>query len=156
MHIFAADRAGVDLIFSTENLAQAKRYAAWRDAICDVYVHVDVHAEDQSNYDGFIREVQFGSVALTDVLLSHQQITRCSSHLSKLDKDCYYVQLIQTGNINVLQDGATLATNAGLGALFCASEPYVLQCLSDPTISNCRERNLPRDSPKIGSRFRRP
>jgi AraC-like DNA-binding protein len=119
----------VDLVFSTESLEREKRYAAWRDAICDVYVHVDVHAEDQSNYDGFIREVQFGSVALTDVLLSHQQISRRRSHLSKLDKDCYYVQLIQTGNINVLQDGTTLPTNAGIGALFCASEPYTLQCL---------------------------
>jgi AraC-like DNA-binding protein len=123
------EEENVDLIFSTESLAREKRYAAWRDAICDVYVHVDVHAEDRSNYDGFIREVQFGSVALTDVLLSHQQISRRRSHLSKLDKDCYYVQLIQTGNINVLQDGAILPTNAGLGALFCASEPYTLQCL---------------------------
>ena len=119
----------MDLIFSTESLARERRYAAWRDAICDVYVHVDVHAEDQSNYDGFIREVQFGSVALTDVLLSHQHISRSRSHLSKLDKDCYYVQLIQTGNINVLQSGTVLPTNAGIGALFCASEPYDLQCL---------------------------
>jgi AraC-like DNA-binding protein len=119
----------VDLIFSTESLARERRYSAWRDAICDVYVHVDVHAEDQLNYDGFIREVQFGSVALTDVLLSHQHISRRHSHLSKLDKDCYYVQLIQTGNINVLQGGAMLPTNPGIGALFCASEPYDLQCL---------------------------
>ena len=119
----------MDLIFSTESLEREKRYTAWRDAICDVYVHVDVHADDPANYDGFIREVQFGSVALTDVLLSHQQISRRRSHLSKLDKDCYYVQLIQTGNINVLQDGAMLPTNAGIGALFCASEPYTLQCL---------------------------
>jgi AraC-like DNA-binding protein len=119
----------LDLIFSTESLAREKRYTAWRDAICDVYVHVDVHANDPSNYDGFIREVQFGSVSLTDVLLSHQQISRRRSHLSKLDKDCYYVQLIQTGNINVLQTGAMLPTNAGIGALFCASEPYDLQCL---------------------------
>jgi len=59
----------VDLVFSTEALARAKRYAAWRDAICDVYVNVDVHAEDQSNYDGFIREAQFGAVAVTDILL---------------------------------------------------------------------------------------
>lgn len=124
-----AGGGNVDLIFSTESLTRERRYAAWRDAICDVYVHVDVHAEDQSNYDGFIREVQFGSVALTDVLLSHQQISRRRSHLSKLDKDCYYVQLIQTGNLNVLQAGSTLPTNAGIGALFCASEPYDLQCL---------------------------
>jgi AraC-like DNA-binding protein len=119
----------VDLVFSTEALARAKRYAAWRDAICDVYVNVDVHAEDQSNYDGFIREAQFGAVAVTDILLSHQQISRRRSHLSRLDKDCYYVQFIQTGNLNVLQSGATLSTNAGTGALFCASEPYDLQCL---------------------------
>jgi hypothetical protein len=118
----------MDLVFSTESLERKKRYAAWRDAICDVYVHVDVKAEDQSNYDGFIREVQFGSVAFTDILLSRQQISRRPSHLSKLDKDCYYVQLIQAGNIDVVQDGETLATNAGVGALFCASEPYVLQC----------------------------
>ena len=119
----------MDLVFSTENLEREKRYAAWRDAICDVYVHVDVKADDPSNYDGFIREVQFGSVSLTDVLLSHQNISRRASHLSKLDKDCYYVQLIQTGNINVLQTGTVLPTNAGIGALFCASEPYDLQCL---------------------------
>ena len=119
----------MDLIFSTESLAQEKRYAAWRDAICDVYDHVDVKADDPANYEGFIREVQFGSVALTDVLLSDQHISRRASHLSKLDKDCYYVQLIQTGNINVLQAGVTLPTNAGTGALFCASEPYDLQCL---------------------------
>ena len=119
----------MDLIFSPESLAQEKRYAAWRDAICDVYVHVDVKADDPANYEGFIREVQFGSVALTDVLLSDQHISRRASHLSKLDKDCYYVQLIQTGNITGLQAGVTLPTNAGTGALFCASEPYDLQCL---------------------------
>jgi AraC-like DNA-binding protein len=119
----------VDLVFSTESLARERRYAAWRDAICDVYVRVDVRADDQANYDGFIREAQFGSVALTDVLLSRQHITRNRSHLSKLGKDCYYVQLIQAGNLNVLQAGAVLPTNAGTGALFCASEPYDLQCL---------------------------
>jgi hypothetical protein len=61
--------------------------------------------------------------------LSRQQISRRRSHLSRLDKDCYYVQFIQNGNLNVLQSGATLSTNAGIGALFCASEPYDLQCL---------------------------
>lgn len=117
----------MDLVFSTETLDQQKRFKAWRDAICDVYVHVDVQAVDQSNYDGFIREAQFGSVALTDILLGPQHISRRRTHLAKLDKDCYYVQFIQTGKIDVLQAGAEFATNAGTGALFCASEPYDLE-----------------------------
>lgn len=119
----------MDLVFSTDALDRAKRYAAWRDAICDVYVHVDVNADDPSNYDGFIRESHFGSVEMTDCMLSQQLISRQKSHLSKLDKDCYYVQFIQTGSINVLQSGESFATTAGLGALFCASEPYNLQCI---------------------------
>jgi AraC-like DNA-binding protein len=117
----------MDLVFSTESLVQSKRYSAWRDAICDVYVHVDVQAKDEANYEGFIREAQFGSVALTDILLSPQHISRRRSHLAKLDKDCYYVQFIQTGKIDVLQATSEVATNAGIGALFCASEPYDLE-----------------------------
>lgn len=45
----------MDLVFSTDNYAPSERYAAWRDAICDVYVHVDVKATDPDRYRGFIR-----------------------------------------------------------------------------------------------------
>ncbi len=119
----------MDLVFSTDTLDRAKRYAAWRDAICDVYVHVNVEADDPDNYDGFIRETQFGNVAMTECLVSQQLISRRKSHLSKLDKDCYYVQFIQTGSVNVLQSGDSFHTSAGVAALFCASEPYDLQCM---------------------------
>lgn len=119
----------MDLVFSTEALERAKRYAAWRDAICDVYVHVNVKADDPDNYDGFIRETQFGNVAMTECMVSQQLISRRKTHLSKLDKDCYYVQFIQTGSVNVVQSGSSFHTSAGVGALFCASEPYDLQCI---------------------------
>jgi AraC-like DNA-binding protein len=116
----------MDLVFSTEKYAKAKRYAAWRDAICDVYVHVDVKATDPERYRGFIREAKFGEVALTDILLSEQRIRRNSRHISMLDKDCYYVQLLQRGRIGVLQRGRTLMSNAARGAIFSATEQYEL------------------------------
>lgn len=119
----------MDLIFSTDEVERAKRYAAWQGAICDVYVHVDVNSEDRSDYEGFIREARFGSVMMTDVLLSGQRITRRSRHIAKLDKDCYYAQFIQRGKINVLQAGETLVTNGAVGAVFCATESYDLECV---------------------------
>ena len=39
-------------------------------------------------------------------------------HIAELDKDCYYVQFLQRGKMNVLQAGKTLVTNAGTGAIF--------------------------------------
>jgi len=116
----------MDLVFSTDQYAPGKRYAAWRDAICDVYVHVDVKATDPDQYRGFIREAKFGDVVLTDILLSEQRIRRNRQHISQLDKDCYYLQLVHTGNISVLQRGETHRSNAARGAIFSATEQYEL------------------------------
>jgi AraC-like DNA-binding protein len=119
----------MDLVFTTEGLEPSKRYAAWQGAICDVYVNVDVNAEKRSDYQGFIREARFGAVTMTDVLLSEQRISRRERHIAKLDKDCYYVEFVQQGTINVLQAGQALMSNPRVGAIFSASEAYDLECI---------------------------
>jgi len=119
----------MDLVFTTEDLEPSKRYAAWQGAICDVYVHVDVNAEKRSDYQGFIREARFGSVTMTDVLVSEQRITRRERHIAKLDKDCYYVEFVHQGKVNILQAGQTLLSHPGVGAIFSASEAYDLECV---------------------------
>lgn len=118
----------MDLVFTTDNLEPAKRYNAWREAICDFYVHVDVKATRPEHYRGYIREAKFGEVVMTDILLSEQRIRRSDQHISRLDKDCYYLQLIQRGNLNVVQRGAVHQSNAARGAIFSATEQYELQC----------------------------
>ncbi len=121
----------MDLVFSTDQFEPAKRYAAWREAICDVYVHVDVAAAKPDDYKGFIRETHFGEIVLTDILLSEQRIARRAHHISSLDKDCYYLQLIHHGHANVLQKGVVHSSNAARGAIFCATEEYELHCLGE-------------------------
>jgi len=116
----------MEMVFSTDQFSQAERYAAWRDAICDVYVHVEVKATDPDRYRGFIREAKFGDVVLTDILLSEQRIRRSRQHISLLDKDCYYLQLVHSGKISVFQRGATHRSNAARGAIFSATEEYEL------------------------------
>tara|TARA_R110002012_G_scaffold79376_3_gene202104 strand:+ start:225 stop:1172 length:948 start_codon:yes stop_codon:yes gene_type:complete len=121
----------MDYVFSTEDYAPDKRYAAWRDAICDVYVNVEVKATDPDRYCGFIKETKFGDVVLTDILLSEQTIRRQSQHLSRLDKDCYYFQLSHFGATQVSQNGNIIRSTPAHGAIFCATETYELQCKGD-------------------------
>jgi AraC-like DNA-binding protein len=121
----------MDVVFTTEDIARVRRYAAWRDAICDFYVHVDVNATHAEDYRGFIREGRFGEVVMTDILLSEQRIRRDSQHISRLDKDCYYLQLIHRGRVNVHQRGDTHLSNAARGAIFSATEPYELECVGE-------------------------
>jgi AraC-like DNA-binding protein len=117
----------MDLVFSTDQYARAKRYSAWRDAICDVYVHVDVKATEPERYRGFIRETKFGDVVMTDILLSEQRIKRNGQHISKLDKECFYVQFVRKGHMTVTQRGQAHRSNAARGAIFSATEQYELQ-----------------------------
>lgn len=116
----------MDLVFSSDRYSRAQRYSAWRNAICDVYVHVDVTATEPERYRGFVRETKFGDLALTDILLSEQTVRRNRRHISLLDKDCYYVQLLQRGTLNVLQRGEAHRSNSARGAIFSATEEYEL------------------------------
>lgn len=115
-------------VFTTTKFARDRRYAAWQEAICDVYLKVDVASASRDDYQGFIREARLGAVVVTDTLLSQQQITRQGRHIAQLDKDCFYIQLIQRGHINVEQAGKSLLSNPASGAVFCATERYTLQC----------------------------
>lgn len=118
-------------VFSTAPLPREKRYDAWRAAICDHYVNVDVSATKPEDYKGFIREARFGEVTMTDILLSEQIIRRNSQHLSRLDKDCYYLQFLHSGSLTVLQRGESLVSNAARGAIFSATEQYELHCAGE-------------------------
>jgi len=113
-------------VFSTAQFEPGRRHAAWQEAICEVYLKVDVKSDPLREYDGFIREGRFGNITVTDTLLSQQQITRENRHVAQLDKDCYYIQLLQHGYMSVEQSGKSLLSNSAAAAVFCASEPYRL------------------------------
>lgn len=117
----------MDLVFATDPLPRWQRYAAWRDAICHCYVHVDVCATRPQDYRGFVREAHYGDVVLTDILLSEQRIRREPRHIARLDKDCFYVQLVQQGRSEVIQRGSGHRSNAARGAIFSAVDPYELR-----------------------------
>lgn len=118
-------------VFDSRGFAREGRSNAWQAALCDLYVNVDTAVSDRADYRGFVREAHFGPVTITDTLLSRQEIRRRRKHLAKVDKDCYYLQFIQRGRMNVIQDHHTLASNSALGTLFYASEPYQLQCVQE-------------------------
>lgn len=117
----------MELVFATDSLPRRQRYAAWRDAICHCYVHVDVRATRPDEYRGYVREARYGDVVLTDILLSEQRIRREPEHIARLDKDCFYVQLVQVGRSEVIQRGASHRSNTARGAIFSAVEPYELR-----------------------------
>ena len=118
----------MQIVFDTKTLPAAKRYQAWQDAICEIYLRVDCAVEHRNDYDGFVRELRFGAVTLTDTQGSAQSVLRQPRHIARLEKDCYFLGLAQSGSLHVRQADSSMTMHAGQGALFYASEPYELRC----------------------------
>ena len=58
-------------------------------------------------------------------------IRRRRQHLAQLDKDCYYLQILQKGHAQLVQGRHELPSNQAVAAMFYSGEPYDLQCLAD-------------------------
>ena len=117
----------MDLVFSTHDLPAARRYRAWQDALCELYVHVDSHSDSTDDYHGFVKEARFGELTITDCYLSPQEINRRPNHIAHIDKDCFYLSLTQKGLQTAEQRGQCLSFGPGEACLFSASEPYTLR-----------------------------
>jgi AraC-like DNA-binding protein len=118
----------MQVMFDSKTLPAAKRRQAWRDAICEIYLQVDCAAEQRSDYDGFVRELRFGAVTLTDTLISPQSVQRQGQHIAHFDKDFYYGGIEHIGCVNILQAGSSFLLRPGVGGLYYANEPYELRC----------------------------
>ncbi|WP_137391040.1 helix-turn-helix domain-containing protein [Rhodoligotrophos defluvii] len=120
----------METVFDTGSLPRPRRFQEWQAAICDLYAHVDVASDRQENWDGYVREAHFGSLTLTDTLLSRQVISRRRRHLARLDNDNYFLTIPQNGSIVCVQGGSDVMVNCGLAGLFTVAEEYDLHYAS--------------------------
>ena len=123
----------METIFDTRDFAPELRFRAWQEMICDVYVHLDVTADDTSACEGRVRVASFGAVKLTETTGFPQRFMRRKSHLAALDKDCFYMQFLKRGAMHVVQRNSTVVSHPGAGCLISASDPYGAMQFIGPT-----------------------
>lgn len=116
------------LVFSSKEYPAGKRFEAWRAGVCERYVIVDMVNRRESDYVGYIKSAAFGPVTLSDAQAPPEQhIIRRPTHVSRAEKDCYYMALSVHGGQEVEQEGRRIAVGSGKAALFSASRPYELR-----------------------------
>lgn len=115
-------------VFSTKDIEKTKRFAAWREALCEHYLKVDIHTQNPANYEGFLTKSVLGPTVLSEVFGCSQDIVRNPRHIARLDKDCYYLMVPSQGSLLVEQAGKQQVSTPGTAVLFDAVVPYHLRC----------------------------
>ncbi len=130
------------MIFDASQFSQDYRSQAWRAALCEIYVNLDTRLDDGTSYSGSVREARFGAVSITQSFASPQTISRRKHHLARENKDCYYLQLMQSGSSVVTQANRELHGHAASATLYYAGETYDLRYAGP---SNCFYLEIPRN-----------
>jgi len=118
----------METVFSTKDFEATRRFAAWQEALCEHYLRVDTRSQNPIDYKGFLKKSMLGSVILSEVFLSTQDIVRNHQHIALLDKDCFYIMFPSKGALLVEQAGKQQVSTPGTAVLFDAAMPYHLQC----------------------------
>ena len=132
----------METLFDSRTFGAGKSCQAWKDALCGNYVTVDTDVDAPDDYFGYLKGDMFGEIAMSETHGPSQRVVRKKHHLARVEKDCYYLQVMNRSAIGVRQRDQEFLTNSAILGLYSASEPYHLDCLG---VTRARFLEIPRD-----------
>lgn len=124
MAFFVSDP--METTFRTENTARNERFAYWREAICDAYVHLGCEMLEHDDFTGEIVLRRLGSVSVSRVSSSPQHVVRRPKDISRASDEFFLLSLQLSGTGRVVQHQREAVLQPGDFALYSSSDPYEL------------------------------
>lgn len=115
--------------FSTDSVSARDQVEYWREAICDVFMHLEVdapHAGAQG-FEGRIVQHSQGRLNFSEVLVESHAVLRTPRELHRSSDDSFFVMVQREGESWLEQDGRSGWLRAGEFALLDNSRPYAMR-----------------------------
>lgn len=115
--------------FSTLTVPPTQRVDYWRDAVCDVFIHLDIDATDMAGpgFDGRIVQHTRGHLNFSEVLADGHVAVRSKHQVAKASEDCFLVLIQRLGESWIEQDGRSTWLRQGEFAICDSSRPYQMR-----------------------------
>jgi AraC-like DNA-binding protein len=111
---------------STDDLAVAERFDAYRAAISQAFVPLDAAIGAVPSFEAMMRSEDLGQLSVSDISASGHVVTRTPRSIRAGDPEYYKLGLQVSGYSVVAQDGREAALTPGDFALYDTSRPYTL------------------------------
>jgi len=116
----------METTFRTEDTERDERFAYWREAICDAYVHLGCEMLEPGDFSGEIVLRDVESVSVSQVSSSPQHVIRRPKDISRACDDFFLLSLQLSGTGRVVQHRREALLRPGDFALYSSSDPYEL------------------------------
>jgi AraC-like DNA-binding protein len=112
--------------YRTSDVHPRDRYAYWREAICNAYVHLGCEAPRRKGFSGEISLRQFANVRASFVKSCAQHVYRRPEGISRSSDDYFLLSIQLRGLGRVRQRTREALLNPGDFALYASTDPYEL------------------------------
>ena len=112
--------------FTTATVPPSQRLDYWHDAVCDVFIHLDISeaGRESDTFDGSIIQHSQGHLNFAEVLADGHSAVRSPRQVSKAAEDCFLVLIQRLGETWIEQDGRSTWIRPGEFAICDSSRPY--------------------------------
>ncbi len=122
-------------LLSTTNVPERDRFAYWREAICDVFVHLDCSSPERAAFAGSIYNQPFAQLQMSSMRSNQMTVNRSPRQIAKSSDDCLLVALQGQGRSVGSQGGREANLEPGDLALFDSTRPYDVRF--EPGFQHC-------------------
>ncbi len=119
--------------FTTESVPLQQQLDYWRDAICSVFIHLDIETVEGrgSGFNGRIVQHATGHLNYSEVLAEGHVAVRSKQQISKASEDCFLVLVQRAGESWIEQDGRCAGLQRNEFLLCDSTRPYQMHLMGD-------------------------
>ncbi len=118
-------------VLSITDIPEARREAAWRDAVCDTFVRLECTPDRQAPLHGRIEAGAVGALHVARVTASPQRVERTAVRAAQDDQPKILVSVQLRGRTVVQQGGQQAVLTPGCLAFYDTARPYTLTLPGD-------------------------
>jgi AraC-like DNA-binding protein len=119
------------VLHTTAEVAAARRFAFWREAVCETFVQLDCERLSDRPFAGEITTATTSTANFSRVKSRDHQVTRTARRIRQATEETVLVSLYLDGAGTIRQDGREAALRPGNFALYDSTRPYTLHLPGD-------------------------
>jgi AraC-like DNA-binding protein len=119
----------MSVTFNTDSVCAREQVEYWREAICDVFMQLEVDAPraGAQGFEGRIVQHSEGSLDFSEVLVESHAVLRTARQLHRNSDDSFFVMVQREGESWIEQDGRAGWLRKGQFVLLDSSRAYVMR-----------------------------
>lgn len=115
------------ILLSTNSVRQVERFAFWREAVCDAYVHLDCECSHPDEFDGEIVLNRLSRLSASFVSGSQQSVRRRRKDIARAGEESFLISLQMRREGSVSQHDREARLQPGDFALYSSVDRYRLE-----------------------------